>query len=107
MGSLYYANEAEPIEIEDRALAHLKIVISTKLRRNESFTLSWVLPERAGRETIWVHPSIPMRFIFDDAVSPKINNRWLQDMMNSANSSGGISLVEETIEVAQPDTVRS
>jgi hypothetical protein len=101
VGSLYYANEDEPIEIEDRALAHLKIVIATKLRRNESFTLSWVLPGRAGRETIWVHPSIPMRFIFADTQAPAINNRWLQDMMNSANSSGGITLVDETVDVPE------
>ncbi len=29
-----------PIHVEDRALAHLKVVIATKLRRNESFPLA-------------------------------------------------------------------
>src|SRR5690606_30294343 len=54
MGTVYYGGEATPIEIEDRALAHLKIVIATKLRRGESFTLSWRHPEgqARGRTTI-------------------------------------------------------
>ena len=40
MGKIFYGGAATPIEIEDRALAHLKVVIATKLRRGESFTLS-------------------------------------------------------------------
>lgn len=40
MGMLHYGGGSEPIHIEDRALAHLKVVIATKRRRNESFTLS-------------------------------------------------------------------
>lgn len=39
MGYIQYGGGVEPIYIEDRALAHLKVVIATKLRRNESFTL--------------------------------------------------------------------
>ena len=38
MGTIYYGGSATPIHIEDRALAHLKVVISTKLRRGESFS---------------------------------------------------------------------
>ena len=45
MGTMYYGGSAMPIRIDDRALAHLKVVLATKLRRNESFTLSWPHPE--------------------------------------------------------------
>ena len=41
MGTIYYGGSAMPIHIEDRTLAHLTVVVATKLRRNESFTLSW------------------------------------------------------------------
>lgn len=60
MGSLYYGDAQDAIQIDDRALAHLKVVIATKLRRNESFTLSWRHPEgdAPGRSTLWLHPSI-------------------------------------------------
>ena len=66
MGTLYYGDVATPIEIEDRALAHVKVVIATKLRRGESFTLSWTHGpgQEVGRSTVWLHPSIPLRFVF-------------------------------------------
>ncbi|MFS0852165.1 hypothetical protein [Microbacterium sp. 179-I 3D4 NHS] len=97
MGSLYYGDTAEPIQIEDRALAHLKVVIATKLRRNESFTLSWRHPdgEPVGRSTIWLHPSIPLRFVFQEPSSPELSRAWIEELAHSANSSGGITLVEE------------
>ena len=47
MGTMQYGSGSE-IQIEDRALAHLKVAIATKLRRNESFTLSWKHPDGAA-----------------------------------------------------------
>lgn len=100
MGSLYYGDSAEPINIDDRALAHLKIVVATKLRRNESFTLSWRHPdaETNGRSTIWLHPSIPLRFVFDSPDAPVISRQWVEDLANFASSSGGVTLVDEDVE---------
>ncbi len=102
MGTIYYGTT--PIRIEDRALAHLKVVISTKLRRGESFTLSWRHPdnEKPGRETIWIHPSIPLRFVFDETEPAQISRAWIEDLANSANSSGGIMLVPENLDATTP-----
>ena len=99
MGTIFYGTT--PIRIEDRALAHLKVVISTKLRRGESFTLSWrhAAGDVPGRETIWIHPSIPLRFVFDDVEPAQLSRTWIEDLANSANSSGGILLVAENLEV--------
>ncbi|GAB2831153.1 hypothetical protein GCM10027024_01450 [Microbacterium insulae] len=100
MGTIYYGGSATPIHIEDRALAHLKVVIATKLRRDESFTLSWRHPddEPRGRTTIWLHPSIPLRFVFDDPEPVELSRAWIEDLANSANSSGGITLVAEQVD---------
>lgn len=97
MGTIYYGGSATPIHIEDRALAHLKVVIATKLRRGESFTVSWEHPDDQprGRSTIWLHPSIPLRFVFDDPEPAKLSREWIESLANSANSSGGITLVAE------------
>ncbi|GAA1943166.1 hypothetical protein GCM10009776_01150 [Microbacterium deminutum] len=97
MGTIYYGGSATPIHIEDRALAHLKVVIATKLRRNESFTVSWQHPEDQprGRSTLWLHPSIPLRFVFDDPEPTELSREWIEELANSANSSGGIMLVAE------------
>lgn len=97
MGLLYYGGTPDPIQIEDRALAHLKVVIATKLRRNESFTLSWRHPDgdTPGRSTIWLHPSIPLRFVFADPEPPVLQPEWITAMAHSANTSGGITVVPE------------
>lgn len=94
---IYYGATSDPIRIEDRALAHLKVVIATKLRRNESFTLSWRHPDDSGRSTIWLHPSIPLRFVFSEPEPPALTAEWITAMANSANSSGGITLIAEDV----------
>jgi len=113
VGTIFYGGSATPIHIEDRALAHLKVVIATKLRRNESFTVSWRHPEDQprGRSTLWLHPSIPLRFVFDDPEPAELSRQWIEDLAQSANSSGGIMLVPEYfnsagvvhLEVPDPD----
>lgn len=99
MGTIQYGSGDE-IHIEDRALAHLKVVIATKLRRNESFTLSWRHPEGQpmGRSTIWLHPSIPLRFVFGEPEPPQLSAEWITAMAHSANTSGGIMLLPEQVD---------
>lgn len=100
MGTLFYGDAAIPIGIEDRALAHLKIAIVTKLRRGESFTVSWRHAEdqARGRSTLWLHPNIPLRFVFDEPEAPELSRAWIDELMRSANSSGGIRLVPEQLD---------
>lgn len=94
MGSLFYGSDFEAIEIPDRLLAHVKVVIATKLRRGESFTLSWRHPEDqpGGRSTLWLHPSIPLRIVFDDPEPEVLDPHWLQELAVAASSSGGLSI---------------
>jgi len=106
MGTIYYGGAATPIHIDDRALAHLKVVIATKLRRNERFTVSWKHAEDqpGGRTTIWLEPSIALRFVFDDPEPAELSRAWIEELANSANSSGGIMLTSEHFET---DLVRT
>ncbi|MCM3501467.1 hypothetical protein M3667_06175 [Microbacterium sp. P26] len=94
MGFLYYGSSADPISIPDRVLAHVKVVIATKLRRGESFTMSWRHPsgEETGRSTIWIQPSIPLRFVFGSVEPEMLDPQVLQTFANSANSSSGLTL---------------
>lgn len=107
MGTIYYGGAETPIYIEDRALAHLKVVIATKLRRAESFTVSWQHPDDQprGRTTIWLHPSIPLRFVFDEPEPPQLSRQWIEELAQSAASSNGILLLAENIDVEpSPDS---
>lgn len=86
MGILHYGGAPDAVHIDDRALAHLKAVIATKLRRNENFTLSWKHPEGdpTGRSTIWLHPSIPLRFTFEEPDAPELNVKRLEQLTAEA-----------------------
>jgi len=101
MGTLFYADQA--IEIDDRTLAHLKIAIVTKLRRGESFTLSWRHQENQpmGRTTIWMHESIPLRFEFEEPVAPQLHREWIEDILRSSNTTGGIELTPEAMDTGE------
>ena len=107
MGSIYYANTAAPIEVPDRLLAHIKVVIATKLRRGESFTISWRHPEGQdeGRSTLWMHPAIPVRFVFEAPEPEALNAAVLKDMADQAGASSGLTVALD-MEVPAADAPR-
>jgi len=91
MGHLFYGTSTESIRIPDRLLSHIKVVTATKLRRGESFTLTWRHVEgEAGRSTLWLQPAIPLRFVFDAAEPEKLDSATLKEMADMANSSAGL-----------------
>jgi hypothetical protein len=95
MGTLTY-DVVSKVEFDDRTLVHLQIVIASKLRRGESFNLSWTKdPQGSGRTTIWMHPAIPIVYEFQDGTTPSINREWLNALMETANSPTGLRLVPE------------
>jgi hypothetical protein len=107
MGTLYYGTHGEPIEIADHLLTHLKVVLTAKLRRNEAFTLSWKhAPGQAGgRSTIWLQPSIPLRFVFDSEIADQLERGLLHRLASEANSNAGVSLdLDEQVTAQQPAT---
>ncbi|MFK3676781.1 hypothetical protein ACI2IP_03585 [Microbacterium sp. NPDC090218] len=94
MGRLRYDGTSEPILVEDATLAHLKIVIATKLRRQESFMMTW-RPVNGGvdqRATVWIHPAIPLQFGFDSAEQPPVDAHLVADMMQALNATGELVL---------------
>jgi hypothetical protein len=107
MGTLFYADQA--IDMDDRTLAHLKVAVVTKLRRGESFTLSWTHAEDQpiGRTTIWMHESIPLRFEFGEPEAPQLHREWIEEILRSATTTGGIQLTAEHIETGPTPAVGS
>ncbi|MGZ0067907.1 DUF7882 family protein [Microbacterium arborescens] len=103
MGQLFYGNMSESIEVPDRLLAHLKVLAATKLRRSESFTLTWRhgADIAAGRQTIWLQPSIPLRFVFDALEAEKLDSALLTEMARAATSSTGLVVDFADFDVAR------
>ncbi|MEX0153896.1 ATP-dependent DNA ligase [Microbacterium sp. LMI1-1-1.1] len=85
------------VEFEDRLLSHLERVITTKLRRNESFTFSWKddISIGGGRTTIWLHPNSNILYKFHGSRTPHINRAWVQALTLTAAGPQGLHVVPE------------
>ncbi len=95
MGSLHY--DGREFELDDRVLAHLQVVISAKLRRHESFFITWSQPlERgSGRHSIWVDNGVPLHIFFNGSRVPTLNRNWIDELMTSASRATGLVISEE------------
>lgn len=94
MGKLVYGDAGYSVDLDDRLLAHLQIVIGAKLRRREAFYFSWVSDDNK-RNSIWVEHSIPLRYHYDDASQHQINREWLETLTVSANGASGLVISDE------------
>src|SRR5690606_23836574 len=96
MGYLNYAGVEH--EIEDRALAHRKVALCQRLRRQESFFISWVNPveKGSGRVSIWVSPNIPLTFRFSGSRPPELNPRWLEALTALSHTARGMIVMTES-----------
>ena len=100
MGKFIYNSSLREIEIDDRTLAHLRVAILNKLRRSESFAMTWDhgVENGSGRTTFWLHESVPLQFVFSGNRPPKLNRLWVEQLLLTANSSAGLQAVAEPTE---------
>lgn len=103
MGKFVYGTPIVVVEFDDRTLAHLKVVIATKLHRSESFMFTWDYGTESGsgHSSVWLHPAIPIQFDFLGNREPSLNRLWLEELTKAANSTGGLRIVPEP----EPDGV--
>jgi hypothetical protein len=108
IGTLTYGSPGIEVSFDDRALMHLQIVITAKLRRRESFIFSWndSVDAGSGRSSIWLDPSIPIYYRYFGSRVPSINREWIDTLMASANSGSGLLFSTEPSQVAAPSNPR-
>ncbi|MCP2635827.1 hypothetical protein K0817_004500 [Microbacterium sp. HD4P20] len=94
MGTLHYGAPAVEYTVDDRTLAHLELVIFAKLRRNESLSFAIMDEATQRRQAFWISPSASVRFVYE-APMPEINKVWLQELIDAANSPGGLKILPE------------
>ena len=91
MATLFYGSDTAPISLPDRLMGYIKVIASTKLRRGESFTLTWTGTEDAeGRSTIWLQPAIPLRFVFESVEPEQLVGDYLRALADQANAASGL-----------------
>ena len=105
MGRFIYDTTGNSVDIEDRTLAHLRIVIMNKLRRAEPFMFDVDMKDGSGRRSFWMSPSVPIQFHFFGSRTPRINREWVEELMLIASGPHGLSLVPEPAEQAVPAVV--
>ena len=94
MGSLIY-DRGEPIELDDRALAHLQVVIIDKLRRGEHFSLTLRSDHRML--SYWISPRTAIEFVYHGNRRPVLNHAWLEELAGEVGLTGVLLLVPEPV----------
>ncbi|WP_315106641.1 ATP-dependent DNA ligase [uncultured Microbacterium sp.] len=96
MGRFIYDGSTK-VEVEDRALRHLQLVMTAKLRRGEPFPYTWKEDASigGGRITVWLHAGSSLVFKYVGSRQPEINRAWVDALAYTANSPGGLYLVPE------------
>lgn len=94
MGTMYYGSWE--FAFDDRLLAHLQVVIATKLRRHEAFFLNRrAAPEVGdGRHSVWIDNGIQLYCEFSGSRKPAINRSWLDQLITSAGGVGGMRITD-------------
>ena len=93
MGRFIYDNSRNSVEVDDRTLAHLRIVFMNKLRRGEPFMFDIDLTDGSGgHRSYWIHPGVPVQLQFFGGKSPRINRVWIEQLMIAASSSNGLTI---------------
>jgi hypothetical protein len=85
------------LELDDRTLAHVQVVVVAKLRKGEAFLLSWnVDPEKgSGRYALWMETGVPIVFRYEGSRPIRINRAWLDAMMERSYTLAGLDLMPE------------
>lgn len=95
MGRFIYGAGGDSVEVDDRTLAHLRIIVMNKLRRGEPFMYDTKLGDGIGRRSFWLHPSVPLQFHFSGGRAPRINRAWLDELMKAASGPNGLTVMPE------------
>ncbi|MFF2633447.1 ATP-dependent DNA ligase [Microbacterium sp. NPDC058021] len=103
MGRFIYDTVGNSVEVEDRTLAHLRIVFMNKLRRGEPFMFDVDAGPGGDRRSFWIHPSVPLQFSFHGSRAPRINRVWVEALMQAASGPNGLTVVPEPREDATPE----
>ncbi|PTL71490.1 ATP-dependent DNA ligase [Rathayibacter caricis DSM 15933] len=98
MGRLVYDSRLD-VHFDDRVLAHLQAVIGIRLRRGESFYLSWKdLPNVGnGRSSIWLDPRIALCFRYGSGPAVVIDGDRVRRWVADSYSPGGLRVTEDPV----------
>jgi len=89
MGTFRYGASQTALSIDDRTLAHLQTVVTTKLRRSEGMLLHWDAPVRGAA---WIHPHCDISYEYDETGEIQLASEVLDRMMSEASGTRGLKI---------------
>jgi len=97
VGVLLYGDAGMRVQFDDRVLAHLQLVIGSKLSRSQSFFMSWRDGKSSGdgQSGIWISRGMPLYFSYKSSGRIAINREWIRELALSADTSGGLFVSAE------------
>ena len=95
MGYLIY--DGRDYDFEDRLLAHLKVAIGKKFRKQESFFLSWNVEagNGSGRVSLWMNPGQHVGFRFAGSREPELSKTWVKALVELSATHRGLVAISE------------
>ena len=99
MGTLFYGGDRTPIRIDDRILAHLRVVVTAKMRRGEGFLLSWTdsVTIGDGRSSVWLNAGTDLHYKFDGAKEVKLDPALLDQLNVESIQARGIEISDASL----------
>ncbi|MFP7761617.1 ATP-dependent DNA ligase [Marisediminicola sp. LYQ134] len=96
MGTFTYDTSVR-VDFDDRVLIHLQLVISAKLRRDESFIFTWTKPAEAGggRTSVWIDRRVPVAFDYLTSTMAPISRRWIDELTATTFNALGLQIVPD------------
>ena len=79
MGTLRYDPSNPAIELPDRVLQHLHIVVARKLREQQRIAVS-IISEKTEPIQVWLDARIPIVITYATGVATTINQKWLAEL---------------------------
>jgi hypothetical protein len=97
MGRLTYGARGVRIDMDDLLLAHLQVLTISKLRRAESFSLSWTeqIDGADYSRSIWLHEHVELVWEYEGIRPTKLDPRQLETMATQSASNGGLNVGDE------------
>ena len=93
MGTLRYDAGKPAIQLPDKALQHLHIVVARKLREQQRVAVT-ILSEKTEPIQVWLDARVPIVITYATGVATAINEKWIAEL-EATFSAAGLVLTAE------------
>ncbi len=93
MGTLRYDARKPAIQLPDKALQHLHVVVARKLREQQRVAVT-ILSEKTEPIQVWLDARVPIVITYATGVATAINEKWIAEL-EATFSAAGLVLTAE------------